>query len=136
MGRYITTDYLVAVCWVATVFAAMLGLGRLVARWVDGPKGREGWGLHAVWGTAFFLLLGGVLSMLGLCNDLAIFSTIIAGSLFLVWDLRACLPQWRTWASGWSWGMVLLLAGILSGVYPAWLAASAPIAATLRTEAT
>jgi putative ABC transport system permease protein len=32
--------------------------------------------------------------------------------------------------------MVLGLAGILSGVYPAWLAARAPIAATLRTEAT
>ncbi len=33
-------------------------------------------------------------------------------------------------------GAVLLLAGLLSGVYPAWLAANAPIAATLRTEAT
>ncbi len=110
MGRYITTDYLVAACWVAMVFAAMLGLGRLVARWVDEPESREGWGLHAVWGMALFLLLGGMLSVFGLCNDLAIFSTIVAGSLFLVWDLRASLPQWRTWASGWSWGMVPLLA--------------------------
>jgi len=33
-------------------------------------------------------------------------------------------------------GLVLALAGVLSGVYPAWLAARAPIAATLRTEAT
>ncbi len=32
--------------------------------------------------------------------------------------------------------LVLVLAGILSGAYPAWLAARAPIAATLRTEAT
>lgn len=32
--------------------------------------------------------------------------------------------------------MVLGLAGVLSGIYPAWLAARAPIAATLRTEAT
>jgi putative ABC transport system permease protein len=33
-------------------------------------------------------------------------------------------------------GLVLLLAGSLSGLYPAWLAARAPIAATLRAEAT
>jgi putative ABC transport system permease protein len=33
-------------------------------------------------------------------------------------------------------GLVLVLAGILAGAYPAWLAARAPIAATLRTEAT
>lgn len=32
--------------------------------------------------------------------------------------------------------LVLGLAGVLSGIYPAWLAARAPIAATLRTEAT
>jgi putative ABC transport system permease protein len=32
--------------------------------------------------------------------------------------------------------MVLLLAGSLAGLYPAWLAARAPIAATLRSEAT
>lgn len=32
-------------------------------------------------------------------------------------------------------GIVLLVSGTLAGVYPAWLAASAPIAATLRTEA-
>jgi putative ABC transport system permease protein len=33
-------------------------------------------------------------------------------------------------------GLVLLVSGTLAGAYPAWLAASAPIAATLRTEAT
>jgi putative ABC transport system permease protein len=33
-------------------------------------------------------------------------------------------------------GLVLLASGTLAGAYPAWLAASAPIAATLRTEAT
>ena len=33
-------------------------------------------------------------------------------------------------------GLVLLLTGLLAGVYPAWLAARAPIAATLRSEAT
>jgi putative ABC transport system permease protein len=33
-------------------------------------------------------------------------------------------------------GLVLALAGSLAGVYPAWLAARAPIAATLRAEAT
>jgi len=33
-------------------------------------------------------------------------------------------------------GLVLVLAGILAGAYPAWLAARSPIAATLRTEAT
>ena len=33
-------------------------------------------------------------------------------------------------------GLVLVAAGVLAGVYPAWLAARAPIAATLRTEAT
>ncbi|HJR16967.1 MAG TPA: FtsX-like permease family protein [Gemmatimonadales bacterium] len=33
-------------------------------------------------------------------------------------------------------GMVVLLAGLLAGVYPAWLASRAPIAATLRSEAT
>jgi putative ABC transport system permease protein len=32
-------------------------------------------------------------------------------------------------------GIVLLMSGTLAGAYPAWLAASAPIAATLRTEA-
>jgi putative ABC transport system permease protein len=33
-------------------------------------------------------------------------------------------------------GLVLLASGTLAGAYPAWLAANAPIAATLRTEAT
>jgi len=33
-------------------------------------------------------------------------------------------------------GLVLTMAGVLAGVYPAWLAARAPIATTLRTEAT
>ena len=33
-------------------------------------------------------------------------------------------------------GLVLLLAGSLAGLYPGWLAARAPIAATLRSEAT
>jgi putative ABC transport system permease protein len=33
-------------------------------------------------------------------------------------------------------GLVLLASGSLAGAYPAWLAANAPIAATLRTEAT
>ncbi|MEO8636296.1 MAG: FtsX-like permease family protein [Gemmatimonadales bacterium] len=33
-------------------------------------------------------------------------------------------------------GLVLVAAGVVAGVYPAWLAARAPIAATLRTEAT
>jgi putative ABC transport system permease protein len=33
-------------------------------------------------------------------------------------------------------GLVLLLTGALAGLYPAWLAARAPIAATLRAEAT
>jgi putative ABC transport system permease protein len=33
-------------------------------------------------------------------------------------------------------GLVLLASGTLAGMYPAWLAASSPIAATLRTEAT
>jgi putative ABC transport system permease protein len=35
-----------------------------------------------------------------------------------------------------SAGLVLLLAGCLAGLYPAWLAARAPIASTLRSEAT
>jgi putative ABC transport system permease protein len=33
-------------------------------------------------------------------------------------------------------GLVLALTGSLAGLYPAWLAARAPIAATLRAEAT
>jgi putative ABC transport system permease protein len=33
-------------------------------------------------------------------------------------------------------GLVLLLTGSLAGLYPAWLAARAPIASTLRSEAT
>jgi putative ABC transport system permease protein len=33
-------------------------------------------------------------------------------------------------------GLVLFLSGSLAGLYPAWLAARAPIAATLRAEAT
>jgi len=33
-------------------------------------------------------------------------------------------------------GLVLLVTGALAGLYPAWLAARAPIAATLRSEAT
>ncbi|HEX7337924.1 MAG TPA: hypothetical protein VF252_12025, partial [Gemmatimonadales bacterium] len=33
-------------------------------------------------------------------------------------------------------GVVLLITGSLAGLYPAWLAARAPIAATLRSEAT
>jgi putative ABC transport system permease protein len=33
-------------------------------------------------------------------------------------------------------GLVLVLTGAVAGLYPAWLAARAPIAATLRAEAT
>jgi putative ABC transport system permease protein len=33
-------------------------------------------------------------------------------------------------------GLVLLLTGTLAALYPAWLAAKAPVAATLRAEAT
>jgi ABC-type lipoprotein release transport system permease subunit len=33
-------------------------------------------------------------------------------------------------------GIVLLLTGSFAGLYPAWLASRAPIAATLRSEAT
>ena len=33
-------------------------------------------------------------------------------------------------------GVILLVTGIVAGAYPAWLAARAPIAATLRSEAT
>ncbi len=39
------------------------------------------------------------------------------------------------WALGTA-GAILLLSGSLAGLYPAWLAARAPIAATLRAEAT
>lgn len=39
------------------------------------------------------------------------------------------------WALGTA-GVILLLSGSLAGLYPAWLAARAPIAATLRAEAT
>jgi ABC-type lipoprotein release transport system permease subunit len=33
-------------------------------------------------------------------------------------------------------GLVLLVTGSVAGLYPAWLASKAPIAATLRAEAT
>jgi putative ABC transport system permease protein len=33
-------------------------------------------------------------------------------------------------------GAVLIITGLLAGLYPAWLASRAPIAATLRSEAT
>lgn len=41
----------------------------------------------------------------------------------------------EAWALGTA-GAILFLAGSLAGLYPAWLAARAPIAATLRAEAT
>jgi putative ABC transport system permease protein len=43
------------------------------------------------------------------------------------------VPDARTLATA---AAVLLAAGALAGLYPAWLAARAPIAATLRAEAT
>jgi putative ABC transport system permease protein len=43
------------------------------------------------------------------------------------------VPEPRALATA---GAILLFAGSLAGLYPAWLAARAPIAATLRAEAT
>jgi putative ABC transport system permease protein len=43
------------------------------------------------------------------------------------------VPRWESLVTA---ALVLLATGSLAGLYPAWLAASAPIAATLRSEAT
>ena len=55
------------------------------------------------------------------------FPGLPAGVLLLRASRRT---RWRVAA------VVLLLTGSLAGLYPAWLASKAPIAATLRAEAT
>jgi putative ABC transport system permease protein len=84
----------------------------------------EGTALTAL-GTALGVVLG-LLTARYLDTILTSFPGLPAAISFFV-------PDGRTLAIAAS---VLLAAGGLAGLYPAWLAARAPIAATLRSEAT
>jgi putative ABC transport system permease protein len=77
--------------------------------------------------------LGGMLGLgLGLMTARYL-DDILTGFPGLPAAISFFVPDIRTLAVA---AVVLLIAGTLAGVYPAWLAARAPVAATLRSEAT
>jgi putative ABC transport system permease protein len=129
-----SVSLIVTVLLVATLLAITVNerLGEIatlraigVSRWsVVGQVVAEGTALTAL-GAALGVVLGLVTARY-LDTILTSFPGLPAAISFFV-------PDGRTLAIA---GTVLLAAGALAGLYPAWLAARAPIAATLRSEAT
>ena len=82
--------------WVLVVLSATIGLGRIGARWVEDEPKQANWGLHAVWGMAIFIFVGGTLATFGLCGKLAIVGLMIIGCIAFVWEARTSLRHWRS----------------------------------------
>src|SRR5258708_38702647 len=107
MERYLVANYALAFAWSVVVLLGLIGLGRLVARAVDDEAAiKAGWGLHAAWGTALYLFLGGLLALFGLCGATAIALLLGGGVAIMIWTtFRAGLPTraalaeipWQNW---------------------------------------
>src|SRR5258708_2522219 len=107
MERYLVANYALAFAWSVVVLLGLIGLGRLVARAVDDEAAiKAGWGLHAAWGAALYLFLGGLLALFGLCGATMIGLLFGVGVAVLIWTTyRAGLPSkaalaelpWHTW---------------------------------------
>ncbi|MDR3404299.1 MAG: hypothetical protein P4L99_17505 [Chthoniobacter sp.] len=107
MERYFPASYALTFVWGLAVLLGMIGLGRLVARAIKEESALQaGWGLHAAWGAALYLFLGGLLALFGLCGATAIVLLIGVGLAALIWTtFRAGLPTraalaempWQNW---------------------------------------
>jgi hypothetical protein len=107
MEHYLPSSYYSAFAWGIIVLIGMIGLGRLLARFVDAEAGNEvGWGLHAVWGMGVYLFIGGFLAMCGVFREAVIVTLICLGVVAAVWtNLRSGLPTvsallkapWNLW---------------------------------------
>ena len=107
MEHYVPRPYLIVLIWTIGVLLGMIGLGRLVAKFVAGKSAAEaGWGLHAIFGMSAYVFLGGVLAVFGAATDIGITLLISLGLVALVLttrragnfltNLRAALP-WQMW---------------------------------------
>jgi len=94
MEHYIPANLLVVFLWGFAVFFGLIGLGRLAAMWIGGKEAAAaGWGLHAVWGIAVYLFLGGCLAVFHACTDLGISLLIGLGVAAMLWTtIRAGWP--------------------------------------------
>jgi hypothetical protein len=107
MERYLPANYALTFAWGVAVLLGMIGLGRLVARAIrDDSAVAAGWGLHAAWGAALYVFLGGLLALFGLCTAAAITLLIGAGLAAFLWTTyrgglpsRAALARmpWQNW---------------------------------------
>jgi hypothetical protein len=107
MERYLVANYALAFAWSVVVLLGLIGLGRLVSRAVNEESAlKAGWGLHAAWGAALYLFLGGLLALFGLCGATVIGLLFGAGMAVLIWTTyRAGLPSksalaampWQNW---------------------------------------
>jgi hypothetical protein len=107
MEHYLPSSYPIAFVWGIVVLIGMIGLGRLLARFVDAEMGNEvGWGLHAVWGMGVYLFIGSILATCGVFREAVITTLICLGVVAAVWtNLRSGLPTfsallkapWHLW---------------------------------------
>jgi hypothetical protein len=107
MERYLVANYPLAFAWSLVVLFGLIGLGRLVARLVKEEAAvQAGWGLHAAWGAALYLFVGGLLALFGLCGATVIGLLFGVGAAVMVWTTyRAGLPSravlakmpWQNW---------------------------------------
>ena len=129
-----SVSLVVTVLLVATLLAITVNerLGEIATLRAIGVSRRSVVGQVVAEGTALTALGAGLGVGLGLVTAryldaiLTSFPGLPAAISFFVPDARALVIA----------ASVLLAAGALAGLYPAWLAARAPIAATLRSEAT
>ncbi len=129
-----SVSLIVTVLLVATLLAITVNerLGEIATLRAIGVSRRSVVGQVVAEGTALTALGAGLGVVLGLVTAryldaiLTSFPGLPAAISFFVPDGRALAIA----------GSVLLAAGAAAGLYPAWLAARAPIAATLRAEAT
>ena len=111
MERCFPVPYAAIVLWCAAVLLGMIGLGRLVALAVGGePVKKAGWGLHAVWGAALYLFLGGLLGVFRAGVDANLVLMTALGIGIFVWTtFRAWRPVRADFAAL-PWGVWPLVA--------------------------
>jgi len=104
MDRYLVANYALAFAWSVVVLLGLIGMGRLVAGWVkDETALGAGWGLHAVWGMALYLFVGGALALMKLCTAPVIGLLFGLGVAVLLWTtFRRGLPS-RAALTGIAW---------------------------------